>query len=191
MAIEFNEEKNTNISLNKNIILLLVLFLGVIAFLLFKNGTFCSKEEIVSSVEMFEPINIDFDFITSKEFKELENFKGIPVLPGFFEASDTETPAEKIEVGRENPFKEISLMEIEMAVIKVIEKIEEIDEIEEMRTLIQNSLLYGSAQKELFLQKLLEQEEYLSIEEEEEDIENENENNENENNEEEDYFKEW
>jgi len=161
MAIEFTEKENNSFGSNKIIILIIVLILGIVLFIFFKNGAFGSEQEIVESGQMFQPINIDFNFISSEQFKSLENFRGIPVLPGFFDASDTKTQAEKIEHGRENPFKAVSSEEIELAVTKVIQKINTFEELEEMRNIIQNSSLYESKQKESLLKKLDEQNEIL------------------------------
>lgn len=160
MAIDFTEKEN-NFDSKKVIILIIVLILGVILFIFFKNGAFGSEQEITDSKQMFQPIDIDFNFISSEEFKSLEKFRGIPVLPGFFDASDNKTQAEKIEHGRENPFKAVSSEEIELAVTKVIQKLNTFEELEEMRNIIQNSSLYEPKQKESLLEKLDEQNEIL------------------------------
>lgn len=207
MAIDFTEKENNSFGSNKIIILIIVLILGVILFIFFKNGAFGSEQEITDSKQMFQPIDIDFNFISSEEFKSLEKFRGIPVLPGFFDASDNKTQAEKIEHGRENPFKAVSSDEIELAVTKVIQKLNTFEELEEMRNIIQNSSLYESKQKKSLLKKLDEQNEILEKllrgEEDEKDINEEDvPSNDNENIDEEkdvplndnekiDYYKEW
>jgi len=161
MAIDFSEKTNKNsINTNKIIIIVVFLVLAVVAFLFFKNGGFNSGE-IKEQPQMFQPINIDLDFISSLEFKNLENFRGIPVLPGFFEASETVTQAEKIEYGRQNPFMTVSQEEIELAITKAIQKITTFEEIEEMRNLIQNSTLYTTSQKNSLILKLEDQKKVL------------------------------
>jgi hypothetical protein len=162
MAIDFNKEKeNNNPNLNKIIILVVVLVVFGVCFFFFKNGGFGSNEENITQGQMYQPINIDFDFIASEEFQGLENFRGIPVLPGFFDASDTKIQAEKIEYGRTNPFKEVSFEEIELAIVKVIQKIMTLEEIEEMKTMIQSSSLYTTAEKNSLFTKINEQEEVI------------------------------
>ncbi|HOI59988.1 MAG TPA: hypothetical protein PKU93_01540 [Candidatus Pacearchaeota archaeon] len=160
MAIDFNNKENSKTSPNKIIIVVVVLAVLFVCFFFFKNGGFGS-EEVVSQGQMFQPISIDFDFISSEEFQQLENFRGIPVLPGFFDASDTKTEAEKIASGRNNPFKEVSFEEIELAVVKVIQKLMTFEEIEEMRSTIENSLLYTEKEKNSLHVKLNEQEEMI------------------------------
>lgn len=153
MAIDFNEKEKKNIDTKKIIILVVVLAIAIVLFLFFKNkGSNGSENE--DPKKLFEPISIDFDFISSEKFNTLESFHGIPVLPGFFEASDKKTQLEKIEAGRENPFKEVSLEEIESAVTKIIEKIDTFEEIEEMRSFIDNFTLYTQKQKANLISKL-------------------------------------
>lgn len=153
MAIDFQEEKNSNPNLIKIIILVVVGVLGVIIILFFKNGGFGPSEEKLQA-QLFEPVSIDFDLISSEEFRSLESLKGIPVLPGFIEASTSQTKPEIIEVGRENPFSEVSSSEIDLAVIKVIEKLETLEQVEEMRVYLAQSTLYTESEKNNFYKKL-------------------------------------
>ncbi|MDD4358470.1 MAG: hypothetical protein PHY30_01485 [Candidatus Pacebacteria bacterium] len=168
MAIEFNQKSNSNFNLNKVIVVIVLLAVLVIIFLFFKNGGFSSEKEEQARTQLFEPINIDFDLITSEDFKNLESFRGIPVLPGFFDASLTVTRAEVIENGRENPFKEVSQDEIDLAITKAIQKITNLEGIDEMAGFIQDSTLYTDFEKKSLLLKLDDQKKVIEKGSEEE-----------------------
>ncbi|MDD4661825.1 MAG: hypothetical protein PHG24_00910 [Candidatus Pacebacteria bacterium] len=161
MAIDFTKNQENKIFSNKFFPLGIILLVGILVFIFFKTGAFSSQNEIVGSEQMFQPINIDFEFLNSEEFQSLEKFSGIPVLSGFFSASDTEIDPEVIEPGRDNPFESVSSSEIELAVTKVILKIDTFEGIEEMKLTIENSTLYTAAQKKSLLKKLDEQNEML------------------------------
>jgi len=170
MAIDFRNENSNKIFSSKLLIPAIVLIVGVLVFIVFKAGVFSSQNEVVESGQMFQPIVIDFDFLKGEEFQALEKFSGIPVLSGFFSASDTEVAAEVIEPGRVNPFGTVSSSEIEMAVTKIILKLETIEEIENMKISIEESSLYTSSQKKTLLLKIEEQRKIIEtpiIEEEE------------------------
>ncbi|MDD2548372.1 MAG: hypothetical protein PHO04_02740 [Candidatus Pacebacteria bacterium] len=169
MAIEFNEKRKINVDLSKIIMGATILVLLVIVVMFIKNGaSFNLKKEQAVIVEKPETITIDFEFLSAENFKNLEGLKGIPMLPGFFEASDTKIEIEKIEYGRTNPFMQISEREIESAIVRAIQKIKTEQELEEVRIIIQRSSRYTSLQKSLFLQKINEQAMFLQGEESEE-----------------------
>ncbi|MDD4333848.1 MAG: hypothetical protein PHS00_01680 [Candidatus Pacebacteria bacterium] len=167
MAIDFRNENNNKIFSSKLLIPAIVLIVGILVFIVFKTGVFSSQNEIIESAQMFQPIVIDFDFLKGEEFQALEKFSGIPVLSGFFSASDTEVDPEIIEPGRVNPFEIVSSSEIELAVVKVILRISTIEEIENMKTIINESSLYTSSEKKNLLSKLEEQRKTLEVVEEE------------------------
>lgn len=162
MAIDFNPKENNSSNSNKFIIIMVVLIILIVCFFFFKNKNLNSKEVVLPG-QMYQPINIDFNFISSEEFLQLENFRGIPVLPGFFDASDTQIKEEKIAVGRDNPFKEVSFKEIELAIIKVIQQLMTLEEIGEMRSAIESSSLYTEQEKNSLYTKLNEQEEIVKL----------------------------
>jgi len=186
MAIDFQEEKNNNFNLNKIIIPVVVLVVIFLIFLFFKNGGFSSNLDTEQS-QLFEPVNIDFELLASEKFRTLENLTGISVLPGFIDASASQTEPEIIEVGRENPFIEVSLSEIDSAIIKAIEKLETAEQINDMRKTITKSSLYTESEKQIFFNKLNEKQILLETPQEVtgETIENNNTPVE------ENYYKEW
>lgn len=158
MAIDLNEKKEINFSISR-VVIIVIIIIFVIAIFLIINKNSGTVSNGSSSERMFEPINIDFSFITSESFDNLQKFQGIPVLPGFFEASDQTIEIEKIEYGRDNPFSDVSSEEIELAVLKVIQKLDTFNDIEEMRSVITSSSLYTDSQKEIFNTALDEQSE--------------------------------
>lgn len=162
MAIDFQNEQKSNPNIAKIIILVVVLVLAVFIFIFFKNGGFGS-DMTEEQNQLFEPINIDFELLSSEKFRNLENLTGILVLPGFIDASISKTEAELIEAGRKNPFSEVSMEEIDYAVIKVIEKMETIAELDQMKETIIKSNLYIESEKQTFFNKIEERKTFLQV----------------------------
>lgn len=147
MAIEFNEENINNNSPNViKIILVVVAIIGIIVVFLFLNKN--KQEEIEKTpTRMFPEISINFDFISSGEFRGLQEFDGIPVLPGFYDASNKQIEPENIEIGRSDPFGAVTDEEIKIAVSKVILKINDLKALQDLETSILSSNIYTDEQK--------------------------------------------
>lgn len=152
MAINFEQKKEQGIDSKKILLLVLAIAFAIILYFLFFKGD-SNNTNIIPSTNNnpFVPVNIDFTFLSSSKISNLEEFKGIPVLPGFYSASDKQIEPEKIDYGRENPFKEVTKEEIESAILKLILSLEEEVKLEELKQSIINSTLYNSSQKKDFI----------------------------------------
>lgn len=148
MAINFEEKKDNKTDIKKIAIAVIVIVLIIIIYFMFfkkENNT------IQNSSTAFSPISIDYSFLNSEKVANLEEFRGIPVLPGFYIASDKQIQPEEIETGRENPFKQVTKEEVEQAILKVITRLTEEEPLEELKQSIINSSLYNTDQKETFI----------------------------------------
>jgi len=153
MAINFEKKQEDTTDVKKIILILFIIVLVVaIYFLFFKKDDNTIIQNMNNNA--FAPINIDFTFISSEEINNLKEFKGIPVLPGFYTASDKQIQPEKIDYGREDPFKEVTKGEIELAIFKLIARLEEEQELEELKQSIVNSTLYNTSQKKVFIKSI-------------------------------------
>jgi hypothetical protein len=154
MAINLEQKNNDNSMDTKKILLivLLIAFAILAYFLFFKDKGGSSTQSMSSATQSsFAPVNIDFEFLSSDKVSNLDPFSGIPVLPGFYTASDKQIEPEKIDYGRENPFEEVTKEEIEAAIYRVIESLEEEKDLGELKQSITNSTLYNTSQKQAFI----------------------------------------